>query len=104
MTCCYPNCHRDARYTPYVEVPTLRSVGMTQEMVKTDRPTVLLCAEVCERHRNGYSLRDWISTGDWDAIRDLAHQKGYTIPDIMLIEVHFGPVGYTPRGLELSHG
>lgn len=71
-------------------------------MVKTTHPTVLLGAEVCEHHQQHYNLRDWVSAGDWAAIQEMAHAKGYYIPPITLVVVQFRPLGWTPPGhLEL---
>jgi hypothetical protein len=103
MKCAYPNCYHAAAFTPYLELPTMRSVGESQAMVQTDKPTLLLCQEVCSYHKEHYNLRDWVSLGDWDAIRELAFERGYAIPEIAVMVVHFGPCPMTPkRYLELE--
>lgn len=100
MTCQYPNCHKEAMWTPAIEVPTLRSVGMGQAMVKTPQPTILVGKEICQQHRESYVLLDWMSAGDWTAMQDLAHENGLYLSDIDLITVRFYPIGWTPS---LSH-
>lgn len=103
MTCAYPNCRVVAVWTPVIELPTLRSQGMEHTMVETKRPTTLLCQPVCQGHRDTYNLADWIKTGDWAALQDLAHEKGYHIPEITLIAVQFRPLDWHPRhSLELE--
>lgn len=102
MKCNYPNCSDPALWTPVIELPTLRSVGDSQAMVQTSRPTTLICREVCERHKQSYLLSDWIKAGDWDAMQNLAHEKGLHIPSIYLMAIQFKPIGWTPkRTLEL---
>jgi hypothetical protein len=44
-----------------------------------------------------------VSLGDWDAIRELAFERGYALPEIAVMVVHFGPCPMTPkRYLELE--
>lgn len=103
MTCNYPNCHRPALWTPAIEVPTLRSVGMEKAMVQTTQPTILVGKEVCQQHRDSYNLKEWMSAGDWTALQDLAHEQGYHLPEMGVILVRFHPLGWTPkRHLELT--
>ena len=102
MMCAYPNCQNSALWVPVVEVPTLRSVGMGQAMVQTTHPTFLLGKEVCQRHRDDYNLSEWIHTGDWAALQDLAHENGFHLPPLGIVTVQFRPIGWTPgRHLEL---
>lgn len=103
MTCHYPNCHQEAAWTPVIKLPTIRSVGDSKAMVETSRPTILLLKEVCKAHRDNYRLLDWLGTGDWSALQDVAHEHGYFIPEPQLIAVLFYPIGWTPRqGFELE--
>lgn len=103
MKCQYPNCHKLALWTPVVELPTLRTAGDEGEMVKTDRPTVLLGREVCQDHRDTYNLADWMPAGDWAVLQEAARANGYVIPDAPLIGVQFRPVGWKPnRTLEVE--
>ena len=97
MKCQYPNCHQTARWTPIVELPTVRSVGDSLAMVRTDQPTILLCREVCEHHKQTYNLAQWINEADWQYIREAARESGYAIPSIELVTVQFRPVGWHPR-------
>lgn len=103
MKCAFPNCHHEALWVPAVALPTLRSVGMGQAMVQTEKPTYLLGKEVCQHHKETYNLGDWISKGDWEALQDLAHQSGYHIPEVDIMGVEFRPIGWEPsRHLELT--
>lgn len=96
MTCCYPNCRQPALWTPVVEVPTLRSVGDNVAMVKTTRPTVLLCREVCQHHRDLYVLSDWINATDWAYIQEAAIMNGLVVPEMTVIPVTFRPIDWHP--------
>lgn len=96
MNCCYPNCRALAIWTPVVEVPTLRSVGEGQAMVETTRPTLLICREVCDTHKDSYNLADWISLHDWQAMQEAAEANGYFIPNVGTIGVSFRPVDWHP--------
>lgn len=97
MKCQYPNCHQNAMWTPVVIVPTLRSAGLGQPMVETNKPTILLGKEVCQRHRDNYNLADWIPEGDWEAMEDVAHMNGYALKPMALVTINFRPLGWTPK-------
>ena len=97
MKCQYPNCYISAAWVPVIELPTLRSVGESHVMVQTPKPTVLLCQPVCGLHNDHYNLSDWISSSDWEAIRELALHNNYHIPESELFVVQFRPLGWTPR-------
>jgi len=86
-----------------VEIPTVRTAGDSTEMVRTSKPTTLLCREICDHHRATYHLTDWIHAGDWAALQDVARASGYTLLAADLITVQFMPLYWTPKnGLELS--
>lgn len=105
-TCHYPNCRAKALWIPVIALPTLRTVGDEKAMVVTKQPTLLLFVTVCQEHKETYRLTDWIAVGDWDAMRDVAHENGYAIPEPSLIVVEFKPLGWAPGAerLELVRG
>ncbi len=102
--CSYPNCTAKAVWIPVIALPTLRTAGDEKAMVLTTQPTLLLFVPVCQEHRDSYNLTEWISAGDWAAMRDVAHQNGYFIPQAELIAVEFKPIGWEPgkQHLELT--
>lgn len=102
MLCHYPNCRHLAMWTPAIEVPTMRSIGMGQAMVKTAQPTILVGKEICQTHRDSYNLKDWLSAGDWKAMQDLAHETGFHLSNMDLVVVRFHPLGWTPNGSHLE--
>lgn len=104
--CHYPNCRANALWIPVIALPTLRTAGDSKAMVVTRQPTLLLFVTVCQEHKETYSLTDWIAVGDWDAMRDVAHENGYHIPEPNLIEIQFKPLGWAPGAerLELVRG
>lgn len=97
MTCNYPLCRAKALWTPVIELPTIRTVGETSEMVQTDRPTVLLGREVCEQHMKTYNLTDWLPDSDWAYIQEAARANGYLVPEPKLLVIQFRPIGWQPK-------
>lgn len=103
MNCYYPLCRKKALYCPVIAVPTIRTKGMTTDMVQTDKPTLLIAKEVCQQHRDTYNLVDWIKPSDWTALQEVAMCNGYTLKEASLIDVRFYPVGWEPqRYMELE--
>ena len=136
MICTYPTCRQVAIFTPVVEIPTIRTVGVNKpvlptiitdvkrlkeagfnqsqlinqhvaamddyisccnEIVKTDKPTYLICREVCQSHRDTYRLQDWFLPSDWRLMQEAAHSKGFHLEDSSIITVTFRPIGWLPQ-------
>lgn len=105
LLCYFPNCRNEAKFTPVVALPTIRTAGESNEMVVTDKATHLLFKEVCQKHKDNYNILDWFQGNDWDYVQEAARHHGRYIPDPHLIEVMFKPIGWTPnRSLELERG
>lgn len=103
VICQYPNCRSKALWTPVVELPTIRTLGDSSVMIRTERPTVLLGREVCQAHRDSYNLTDWVSAADWALLDEAARANGFELPSAVLTVVQFRPVGWTPtRHFELE--
>lgn len=103
MRCNYPNCRNLQSLIPVIALPTVRTKGMTNEMVVTNRPTLLLGKEVCTDHARTYILSDWMNEKDWKHLQEAARANGYDIPNINIIRIEFKPLGWTPeRSLELE--
>lgn len=135
MNCYYPLCRQPALFTPVVEVPTIRTVGIAKpvlprlvldssvmkraeldqriaidahvaamkdyiehrnDVVHTDRPTYLICREVCQKHRDSYVLQDWFQASDWKVMQEAARSRGFHLEDSGIITVTFKPIGWLP--------
>lgn len=77
-------------------LPTVRSSSTSNELVSTDKPTLLLFLEVCQEHKRTYDLTYWMSHTDWVAMQRLAESNGYKIEDQNIIQVHFRPINWEP--------
>lgn len=105
MKCTYPLCANPAKWIPVIALPTIRTAGT--QLVKTDRPTYLIFKEVCDQHRQSYTIEQCgLKTGDWTAIQDVFRKErpDLQVPNPKLITIHFMPLGWTPRSgyLELE--
>lgn len=96
MKCKYPNCQSQAWWVPVVALPTVRSSSTSDELVRTDKPTLLLFLEVCQHHKETYNLSYWMQPHEWEGIQKEARQRGYEIPDVTIIQVHFRPIDWEP--------
>lgn len=95
--CSHPLCGAPALWTPVIVLPTVRSVGMTKELVKTPRPTYLVMKDlVCKKHRDNYNVSDYIPETEWKHIREGALDNGFIIPETSLITVEFRPLNWHP--------
>lgn len=85
-------------------LPTVRSSSTSDELVKTDKPTLLVFHEVCQHHKETYNLSYWIQPHEWAEVQKEAKQRGFEIPDINIIQVHFRPIEWEPsmRYLEVE--
>lgn len=64
------------------------------ERVYTDRPTMLLCKEVCRVHKESYNLFNWIRRSEIHAIREAARHYGVEIQADNMIVIKFQPIGW----------
>lgn len=105
MKCNYPNCRNAAWWIPVVLIPTVRQGG-DGKFQKTDKPTQLQCPPVCIRHRNRYSITDWIGPAEWHALEETAKDAGFDFPKAEMATVEFKPMGWTPdpRYMEVERG
>lgn len=95
--CFRPICFSDAEWIPVIRFPTLRTDEQGQ-WVETDRPTFVMCREVCSRHRNDYVWQHTgFSRGDFEAMRDVAHSKGFRIDPPTMLLVEFKPLDWEPH-------
>lgn len=94
--CAYPKCIEPAARTPLVEVPTIRTAGDTDELIRTDRPTILIFDPICLSHCKYYKLSDWMDNKDWHNMQGEAKLRGYTLPDREFIVVRFMPLDWNP--------
>lgn len=95
--CAYPNCFSDARFTPVLELPTIR-INHEGDDVVTDQPTFLIFPEVCIGHRGQYNLLDWFgSASDWKYIQEAARSRGMVVPNPELAKLRFEELGWSPK-------
>lgn len=102
MNCAYPNCRNRALRIPVIHIPTLRTSGESDVMVKTDKPTLMIGPPVCLVHQASYKIADWMGAADWEQIVDAARIHGVRLEHEVTIK--FEPVGWTPdaRYLEVE--
>lgn len=107
MRCNYPNCRNTETLVPVIALPTIRTKGLSTEMVKTDKSTYMILKGVCSNHAKTYKLSDWVGAADWRYVQEAARANGYKIADIDIMTIEFKPIGWTPRNtleLERNYG
>ena len=102
--CAYPNCHNLQQFIPVISIPTIRTKGETEEMVETDKPTLLIGQPICLIHKQSYNLLDWVNLYEWKRIEEAAIAKGFKFDTRKSVIITFRPAGWNPsmRYLELE--
>jgi len=96
MLCNYPNCRYPQKFIPVIEIPTVRTKGMSDEMVETDRPTVLIGEAICRLHMDTYIFTEWLGRHEWEIIKEAAEEKGFKLQMGKNVIVTFKPLGWEP--------
>jgi len=98
MICHYPNCRYPEKYTPVLLIPTVRTKGdgVSNELIKTDRPTQLIGKTVCRLHMDTYRVTDWINKHEWKMMEEAARERGLKLDLLSLVQVTFKPLGWIP--------